>query len=369
MPRVVSNPAVEKAKEREEARPRIKHSPPVQRPVNESDAVNDHGTRYSIAQRIQALTFVSCGISYRQIYEWIGVPPKQTQRLMKKAIQRGYRPEESKRILESFVEDGIRSGRPREVSKDDENAILTSIVSSGKAREKSTEVLGYENGWSASTCLRVLRNADFNSVKPTTKPGLNAAQRKVRLEWCQSHADWTLEDWKRVIWSDETSVVLGQRRGSVRIWRRSYEAVEKSAIRSRWKGFSKFMFWGCFSYNQKGPCHIWRPETAVEKREAEKEIQEWNNEISSIRELEWQLSKSRLRPTKGPKPQWRFTEKTGKLVRRGNGGIDWYRYQKVLSQLAIIREFLLIDKLQEIVQAKMIPFARECQTTRSDTVV
>ena len=89
-----------------------------------------------------------------------------------------------------------------------------------------------------------------------------------RLKFCRDHADWTLEDQKNVIWSDETSVVLNHRRGGYRIWRAADERFVKSCIRSRWKGYSEFMFWGCFSYDKKGPCHIWQPETAVERKKA-----------------------------------------------------------------------------------------------------
>ena len=38
----------------------------------------------------------------------------------------------------------------------------------------------------------------------------------------------------------------------------------------------EFMFWGSFSYDKKGPCHIWRPETTQEKKTAEKELAEMN---------------------------------------------------------------------------------------------
>jgi hypothetical protein len=80
--------------------------------------------------------------------------------------------------------------------------------------------------------------------------------RAARLQFCLDHADWTLEDWKNVIFSDETSVVQGHRRGSIRCWRTPEESLEKTVIRERWKGYSEFMFWGCFSYDSKGPCHI-----------------------------------------------------------------------------------------------------------------
>jgi hypothetical protein len=37
------------------------------------------------------------------------------------------------------------------------------------------------------------------------------------------------------------------------------------------------MFWGCFSYNKKGPFYIYKIETAKEKAQAVKEIQTLNN--------------------------------------------------------------------------------------------
>ncbi|KAF7501992.1 hypothetical protein GJ744_001743, partial [Endocarpon pusillum] len=43
----------------------------------------------------------------------------------------------------------------------------------------------------------------------------------------------TLEDWKNVIWSDETSVILGQRRGGIRLWRDPEEAYKKTQKRVR----------------------------------------------------------------------------------------------------------------------------------------
>jgi hypothetical protein len=57
--------------------------------------------------------------------------------------------------------------------------------------------------------------------------------RKIRYEWALAHQYWTLEDWKKVIWSDETSVILGHRRGQVRVWRAADEAYKDTVIRRR----------------------------------------------------------------------------------------------------------------------------------------
>jgi hypothetical protein len=49
------------------------------------------------------------------------------------------------------------------------------------------------------------------------------------------------------------------------------------------------MFWGCFSYDKKGPCHIWEEETAKEKKEAMKWLEAKNEELEPLRREAWEL--------------------------------------------------------------------------------
>ena len=146
--------------------------------------------------------------------------------------------------------------------------------------------------------------------KAIRKPGLTQKMRDKRLRWCLDHKDWTLEDWKNVIWTDETSIVLSQRRGGYRVWRTYDEVFVKSSIRERWKGYSEFIFWGCFSYDRKGPCHCYIPETAQDKRNAQRIIDEINNKIEPILRTEWELKTGMNRMSlcnlKGSKLQWKW---------------------------------------------------------------
>jgi hypothetical protein len=205
------------------------------------------------------------------------------------------------------------------------------------------------------TIWRTLRGAGFKKTKPTRKPGLTKKIQQDRLDWCLQRKDWTLEDWKNVIWSDETSVILLHRRGSYRVWRKADEAFVRSCIRERWKDASEFMFWGAFSYDKKGPCHCWGPETAAEKKEAEKIINKMNEDLEAVMREEWEISNGirrlHLHQLPGPKPIWRWNKKSGKLTRGSKGGIDWYRYQKT------------------ILIPKMFPFALECTKDRPGTLV
>jgi hypothetical protein len=189
------------------------------------------------------------------------------------------------------------------------------------------------------------------------KPGLTTAMKEARLQFALRFEHWTLEDWKNVIWSDETSVILGHRRGGIRVWRKSAEKYDKTCMTRRWKGSSEFMFWGCFSYNKKGPFHIWKSETATEKKEATLFIDKWNADHKQEAKAEWELNTAmnRLgiaRNRGGKKPQWRFTAANGAMTRSGKkGGIDWWRYQK------------------HILKDKLIPFTKRCKQHRPGTIV
>ena len=68
------------------------------------------------------------------------------------------------------------------------------------------------------------------------------------------------------------------------------------------------MFWGCFSYDKKGPCHIWTPETAAERKKADKILAKLNEELEPIMREEWELgsagvARMGLRNKSGLKPE------------------------------------------------------------------
>ena len=55
------------------------------------------------------------------------------------------------------------------------------------------------------TVWRRLKEAGFKNVRPERKPRLTAAMRMKRLAWAREHEDWTEEDWRKVVFSDEST--------------------------------------------------------------------------------------------------------------------------------------------------------------------
>ena len=68
-------------------------------------------------------------------------------------------------------------------------------------------------------------------MKLIYKPGL-IAQIKDRLKFCLSHKDLKLEDWKNIIWTNKTSVILSYRLRGYCIWRTPEERFLKSTTSS-----------------------------------------------------------------------------------------------------------------------------------------
>ena len=57
---------------------------------------------------------------------------------------------------------------------------------------------------SARNMRRELQRTGMHSRVPVRTPLMYAHHAKIRLQWCRERRHWTSEDWKRVMWSDES---------------------------------------------------------------------------------------------------------------------------------------------------------------------
>jgi hypothetical protein len=105
---------------------------------------------------------------------------KRTQNyIRKRAFDRGFNPDKDSRILESYIIDGDRLGRPKEISVKQKERILLAVRKDRLDREKSSEVLAYKSDISYSSALRILYKYGLSCVKSTIKPGLTSAIKKI----------------------------------------------------------------------------------------------------------------------------------------------------------------------------------------------
>ncbi len=200
---------------------------------------------------------------------------------------------------------------------------------------------------SKSTIRTVARTHDIHRVKPTKKLALTPIQKAERYEIALSRKDWTLDDWKRIVFSDEAAILVGEHRGPNRISRKPNERYSPDCIEVRYNNYSEAMFWGCFSYDFKGPCHVYHTETAKENIKYKRMIDDHNTlQMPAIQE-EWDrlqaadvvkwIALGRKKPGK-PALFENFIKNHPRIMKRekGRGGIDHVRYQaEILEPLVV----------------------------------
>jgi hypothetical protein len=145
--------------------------------------VIDKGYRYTTAQRIHCLSLLAedC-FTAAYIEAKTGVKERSQRNIRRKAIERGFDSKEDSRILESYVIDGKRSGRLKEITTDQEEKLLSIVRNDHSGREKLSKVLAYETNMSSTSALRILAKNEFKNVKPTTKPGLTPWMKQARYQ-------------------------------------------------------------------------------------------------------------------------------------------------------------------------------------------
>ncbi|GFS80053.1 transposable element Tc1 transposase [Trichonephila clavipes] len=62
--------------------------------------------------------------------------------------------------------------------------------------------------------------ANPKSKRPFRALPLTSEHWQLRLQWCQTRSMWNVTDWQKVVFSDESRLVLGTDNNRVRVWRR-----------------------------------------------------------------------------------------------------------------------------------------------------
>lgn len=87
----------------------------------------------------------------------------------------------------------------------------------------------------------------YKSYAAKEKPALTQAQMKRRLEWAKAFKIWGSDDWRRVVWSDESRFELQFGSQASKVTRRKDEAYLPECIKKQTKFPLSMMVWGCMS--------------------------------------------------------------------------------------------------------------------------
>ena len=102
----------------------------------------------------------------------------------------------------------------------------------------------------------IVRNAlyesGFYNQVAQKKPFLSDAHKRKRFEFAFEHQKWTSEEWKKVIWTDESTFEVGKTSRQITVWRKSDECYNLDCLTPTFKlGRTSIMVWGAFIATHK----------------------------------------------------------------------------------------------------------------------
>jgi transposase len=144
-----------------------------------------------------------------------------------------------------------KGGAKKKMTLRDEKFCAKKIISGeSKSVTELTKTLKEKHNINVNrrTVARALNNCGLKAGEKKKKPGLSPKNIKARLEWAKERKYWTVEDWNRVIFSDESKINRFNSDGRSWCWFRDVKQLEDRTVKITFKhGGGGLMVWGCMT--------------------------------------------------------------------------------------------------------------------------
>lgn len=189
------------------------------------------------------IAFRSEGMTFREIARRVNLTKDAVQRAVKKFERTG-----SITRLKG-------SGRPRKTTLREDILIVREVkkdrfIASRQIRRNLPQL----NVTPRTIRRRIVESGIFKSCWAATKPFISKSARKKRFLWAKAHLNWTWNEWKNTLWSDESPFTL-RFEGRKKVWRISNERFSPKCTVGKLKHDKRINVWGCFSPNGTGKIH------------------------------------------------------------------------------------------------------------------
>ncbi len=152
------------------------------------------------------------------------------------------------------------SGRPRGSTRRDDRLLKMECLKARFAPARvHAKTLELRTGTTLSERTVRRRLQEFGLMARVAKraPLLTKTHKTARLVWARQHRHWTVEDWQRVFFTDESKfTVYGNCKRRAYVRRRSFEAYADACLLRTVKfGAGSVMVWGGFAAGGVGALH------------------------------------------------------------------------------------------------------------------
>ncbi|CAF3421956.1 unnamed protein product, partial [Rotaria sp. Silwood2] len=112
------------------------------------------------------------------------------------------------------------------------------------------------------TIINYLQKCGYEYKIKIEKPFLNKENRKARLQWCLEHSNWTVDEWKKVLFSDESTFYVIKRKSETKIWRTKDEQWKEGCMAvAATGGGGRVGFWSVITWQGTGCFRVYSENT------------------------------------------------------------------------------------------------------------
>ena len=152
-----------------------------------------------------------------------------------------------------------RIGRPRVTTSQEDEYMVQKLQKMEKPNaedlSKQLSELGIVDV-QAQTLRRRLREAHLHGRALVKKPLLSPKHIKDRLEFGLKHQSWSVDEWRKVLFTDETKINKMGSDGRKWTWKKKGEPLERKHVKITVKHDASIMAWGCFGASGVGNIHV-----------------------------------------------------------------------------------------------------------------
>lgn len=168
------------------------------------------------------------------------------------------------KVVKKFKEIGSlknqkRSGRPRKTSPREDRKLIKHLKKNRFVTSSKLNSEWHKDGVDVSdiTVRRRLAEKKYSFCKAKKKPLLTTKHKKDRLKWAKEHKSWSIEQWKQVLFTDESRICLfyGDNCGS-HVYRKSEEKFSPDCLLASPKFPRGILIWGAMAANGVGELAI-----------------------------------------------------------------------------------------------------------------
>jgi transposase len=192
-------------------------------------------------KREQAISLLQKGLSNRKVASITGLSQATISRIAQET---------------EVDKENLNGGHPSKLSPADQRRIMHKITSGQLDNAvQATHYINSINKYdvSPSTVRRTLKQHGFKAVVKAKRPMLKAQHRKARLNFALKYQNWTVDDWKLVLWSDETKINRIGSDGHQYVWKKAGESLSDRITQPTVKhGGGNIMVWGCMGWEGVG---------------------------------------------------------------------------------------------------------------------